>query len=440
MKNTVFSILCFIVADGFSQGPTNRVALVMGVQNYVSVSPLRNSLNDAHDMAAVLKSKNFQVIELYDPRTKRDIQDAIRKYFDLLQSKANAIGMVYYSGHGMQVDGSNYLIPTHADPKIKADLDDQFLNIDYMMQAIEQVGNSLNICVLDACRNNPFRSFSRSAEKGLSMVNTPRGSYIVYATKPGSVASDGTGRNGLFTSKLLKYINAEGLNIEQVFKRVAAEVSAESNDAQRPWIASDFTGDFFFTPGKGDTLNALPVITFSTPQVPAHDPDSYRDSPSKAASTLHDRIITHGGDTISCKVTELIDRKIKYRLDGEDLLNSVSENLVKEIRFSNGKIQEISQHIIVKGVEDWEKVQVTYEKSDVDGLVKKKELTAKSSAVLGYSGQGKMEKKAIEKLKKEAAALGCHVVLILTSTGRGGGLSTFGGTAKANLTGVAYSY
>ena len=79
------------------------------------------------------------------------------------------------------------------------------------------------------------------------MVNTPKGSYIVYSTKPGSVASDGIGRNGLFTSKLLKYLDSDGLNIEQVFKRVAADVSIESNDAQRPWIASDYTGDFYFT-------------------------------------------------------------------------------------------------------------------------------------------------------------------------------------------------
>lgn len=344
--------------------------------------------------------------------------------------------MVYYSGHGMQVDGSNYLIPTQADPKIKADLDDQLLNVDYMMQAIEQAGNSLNICVLDACRNNPFRSFSRSAEKGLSMVSTPKGSYVVYATKPGSVASDGTGRNGLFTSKLLKYINAEGLNIEQVFKRVAAEVSAESNDAQRPWIASDFTGDFFFTPGKGDTLNALPVITVNTQQLPSHD---Y--APSKSSSHLLDRIVKHGGDTIFCKVTELTDRKIKYKLDGEDLTNSVSENIVKEIRFSNGRVQEISQHIIIRGAEDWEKVQIVYDKAEVDGLVRKKELAAKATAVFGTTGLGKMEKKAIEKLKKEAAALGCHMVLILTTSGRGGGLSVLSASqAKASLTGVAYSY
>jgi len=127
------------------------------------------------------------------------------------------------------------------------------------MNAIEQADNDLNIFVLDACRNNPFRSFSRSVDKGLSMVDTPKGSYIVYATKPGSVASDGTGRNGLFTSKLLQYMNAEGLNIEQVFKQVARDVSTASGDSQRPWIASDYTGDFYFTPGTVTTSTTQPI-------------------------------------------------------------------------------------------------------------------------------------------------------------------------------------
>lgn len=234
-----------------AQSNEKRIALVIGVKDYQFVPPLQNTLNDAMDMSANLKAKGFQVVELYNPKTKRQMQDAILQYFQLL--KGNAVGMVYYSGHGLQVDGMNYLIPVSADPKIKADLEDQCLNMEYVMSAIAEAGNSLNIFVLDACRNNPFKGFTRSTEKGLTMVSAPRGSYIVYATKPGSVASDGTGRNGLFTSKLLKYMNSSGLNIEQVFKKVAADVSADSDNDQRPWIASDYTGDFFFTPGNNRT-------------------------------------------------------------------------------------------------------------------------------------------------------------------------------------------
>ncbi len=267
-----FSLILLLLSSVASaQDPlSNRIALVIGVKSYQYVQPLQNSLNDAHDMSVVLKSKGFQVIELYDPKTKREMQDAIRKYFMLLQNQKNAAGLVYYSGHGMQVDGSNYLIPTQADPQIKADLDDQCLNMDYVMQAIEQAGNDLNIFILDACRNNPFRSFSRSTEKGLSMVNTPKGSYIVYATKPGSVASDGTGKNGLFTSRLLNYMNTEGLSLEQVFKRVAADVATQSNDSQRPWIASDYTGDFYFTQPKKEI--ASDKKTIALPELVKADP------------------------------------------------------------------------------------------------------------------------------------------------------------------------
>ena len=240
-------ILSMLDNQTVAQTTGSRVALVIGIKDYQFVSPLQNTLNDAKDMAATLKTKGFEVVELYDPPGKRQMQDAIIRYFDLLQKNSNSVGVVFYSGHGMQVDGSNYLIPASANMKIKADIEDQCLNMDYVMRAIEQAGNKLNIFILDACRNNPFKGFYRSGEQGLNMVSTPKGSYIVYATKPGAVASDGTGRNGLFTSNLLKHMNATGLNIEQVFKRVAADVSAQSNDTQRLWIASDYTGDFFFT-------------------------------------------------------------------------------------------------------------------------------------------------------------------------------------------------
>jgi hypothetical protein len=248
-----FCFLCLPILK--AQSISKRIALVIGVKNYEFATALRNTLNDAHDMATSLKQKGFQVIELYDPQTKRQLQNAIIEYFKLLQENKNAAGLLYYSGHGMQIDGSNYLIPTKANPEIKADVEEECLNMDYVMRAIEQAGNPLNIFILDACRNNPFKSFVRSAEKGLSMVSTPKGSYIVYATKPGDVASDGSGRNGLFTSKLLKYIDAKGLNIEQVFKKTANDVSLESNTGQRPWIASDYTGDFFFTPGAASNTN-----------------------------------------------------------------------------------------------------------------------------------------------------------------------------------------
>lgn len=238
------------VAPAVSTLPTTsgkRVALVIGVKSYEFVAPLANTLNDARDMSGLLKTKGFEVVEVYDPKSKTEIRNAVINFTKALRSDPNGVGLLYYSGHGMQVDGVNYLIPTGANLEIKADVEDQCMNMDYVMRAMEENGNSLNIVILDACRNNPFRSFSRAAEPGLSMVSAPKGTYIVFATKPGSVASDGTGRNGLFTSKLLRHMATPGLTLEQVFKNVAADVARDSNDAQRPWIASDYFGNFFFS-------------------------------------------------------------------------------------------------------------------------------------------------------------------------------------------------
>jgi hypothetical protein len=244
---------------------TKRVALVIGVQNYTAVPALRNSLSDARDMAATLKLKGFEVIEVFDPLNKKDLQDGIRKYYNTVRGQKNLAGLIYYSGHGIQVDGSNFLIPATADPQIKADLDDQCVRMDFVMQALEEAGNPLNILIMDACRNNPFKGFSRATDKGLNVVDAPKGSYIVYSTKPGSVASDGTGKNGLFTSKLLKYLNEDELNMEQVFKKVARDVSTESGEAQRPWISSDYTGDFYFSQGgQSGTINTVTTNTVVT--------------------------------------------------------------------------------------------------------------------------------------------------------------------------------
>ena len=292
LRKPFFFVCFFLAAQGVvGQGNTiqRKVALVIGIRNYQKVAPLKNSVNDARDMAAVLKKKGFQVIELYDSKTKRELQDGIRTYYAKLQGTGNAVGLLYYSGHGIQVDGVNYLVPSMADPQLKADMDDQCLNMDYIMQALEQASNALNIFIIDACRNSPFRSFGRSAEKGLSMVNAPKGSYIVYSTKPGSVASDGTGRNGLFTSKLLKYLNTPELNIEQVFKRVANDVSIESGDAQRPWISSDYTGDFYFTPDK-ENVTDNKVMPASKPIIlPSSVPE--RKIEKKTASTVESVVV-----------------------------------------------------------------------------------------------------------------------------------------------------
>jgi len=273
--------ILFIVSICIAQNPkVNRVALVIGVQSYTSVAPLKNSLNDARDLSATLKKKGFKVIESYDPKSKNEMQTAIRKYYEEIQSDPGIEGLFYYSGHAMQVDGVNYLMPTNASPALKADLDDQCLKMDYLLEVFAQAGNTLNIIIMDACRNNPFRGFSRSSDQGLSQIYPPKGSYLVYATSPGSVASDGEGRNGLFTSKLLKYMQEPDLNLEQMFKLVAREVQQESGDRQLPWINSSYTGDFYFN--KVNTTNQV-VTTASKPITPTQKAETRNVNPAHTA-------------------------------------------------------------------------------------------------------------------------------------------------------------
>lgn len=267
LRNFLIGILSLLISFGFAQNPkVSRVALVIGVQSYTSVAPLKNSLNDARDLSAALKKKGFLVIESYDPKSKKDMQNAVRKYYELIQTNPSIEGLFYYSGHAMQVDGVNYLMPANSSPALKADLDDQCLRMDYLLDVFAQAGNALNIIIMDACRNNPFRGFSRSADQGLSQIYPPKGSYLVYATSPGSVASDGEGRNGLFTSKLLKYMQEPDLNLEQMFKMVAREVQQDSDDRQLPWINSSYTGDFYFN--KVNTNSAIEIKKPNNDQAP----------------------------------------------------------------------------------------------------------------------------------------------------------------------------
>ncbi|QKJ63345.1 hypothetical protein [Flavobacterium sp. M31R6] len=155
--------------------------------------------------------------------------------------------------------------------------------------------------------------------------------------------------------------------------------------------------------------------------------------------SAQDKILTHTGETIVCKVTELTDGSIKYKFEGEELINNISKNLVNEINFASGRTQKISEKVVINGESDWKKVQITNLESDIDGLKKKGEYMAKASSGWSTTGEGKMQAQAMEKLKKLAAKNGAHIVLILTITSKGGSFGFSGGT-KASVTGVAYGY
>ncbi len=222
-----------------------RLALVIGNSNYKTI-PLTNPVNDARDMKIALEQYGFDVIK-YEDLTQAQMKKAMDEFGESL--KSYDVGLFFYAGHGIQAKGYNYLIPVDADLRSEEQVEYDCVQADRILALLEASGTRVNIIILDACRNNPFeRSWTRSASgRGLAYMNAPRGTLIAYATAPGRTASDGSGRNGLYTSAILESIRIPNITILQMFQNVRSIVSRESYDQQIPWESTSLTGDFYFS-------------------------------------------------------------------------------------------------------------------------------------------------------------------------------------------------
>ena len=227
--------------------PERRIALVIGNAAYPT-APLKNPVNDARDMATALRSLGFEVIERENANLAQ-MEGAVSEFWGKL--KRGGAGLFYFAGHGLQVNGRNYLVPVDARLEVEQDAKYKCMDAGLVLGRMENAGNGLNIIILDACRNNPFARSWRSADVGLAKMDAPKGSIIAYATAPDSVAADGAGKNGLYTEKLLKALRTPGQPVEQMFKRVRDEVMRDTRDKQVPWESTSLRGDFYFTPGAG---------------------------------------------------------------------------------------------------------------------------------------------------------------------------------------------
>lgn len=255
MKRTGISLLiavslCLAVFNAFSddrsltiKSRSQRLALVIGNSHYSS-GPLKNPANDARDISAALTKLGFEVIYEEDA-TRRKMDEAVRAFYSKLRNSET--GLFYYAGHGMQVKGRNYLIPVDARIETESDVEHESIDVGRVLGKMEDAGNPVNIVILDACRDNPFARSVRSSGAGLARMDAPVGSIVAYATSPESVASDGTGKNGVYTKHLLKQIMIPGLTIEQVFKAVRNGVIDETNNKQVPWESTSLRGDFYFS-------------------------------------------------------------------------------------------------------------------------------------------------------------------------------------------------
>ena len=240
-----------------------RTALVIGNSDYKLISPLRNPVNDARAMARVLGDLGFEVIakeNLDQKEMKRAIRDFGRKLGQ------GGVGLFYYAGHGVEVDGVNYLVPLEAPITFEDDVEIEAVDVNMVLRKMASAANRLNIAILDACRNNPYARSFRSTARGLAQIDAPSGTLIAYAAKPGGVALDGEGENGLYTGALLDAMQLPGLRIEDVFKRVRVVVQEQSGMQQVPWESSSLTGDFYFNLNVSVTVEAPDALATTVQQ------------------------------------------------------------------------------------------------------------------------------------------------------------------------------
>lgn len=229
-----------------SNSTAPRSALVIGNSTYVGV-PLRNPMNDANAIARRLSALGFDVTLRLNVK-KDDLKVVIRE-FGLELKKTGGVGLFYYAGHGIQLNGENYLVPVDAAIEKTLDIEVEAVKLQRVLNEMEFANNQMNIVILDACRDNPY-SRMRSGSAGLAPIyGAPVGTFIAYATSPGQAASDGDGEHGLYTQELLNALDrSEGLKIEDLFKVVRAEVRKKSGNNQVPWENSSLIGNFIINP------------------------------------------------------------------------------------------------------------------------------------------------------------------------------------------------
>ena len=223
-----------------------RVALVIGNGRYKYAGALVNTLNDAWGIGRALKEAGFDVTVKTDVKDATEFIALVRQYYKDLAKDKETVGFFYYAGHAVQVDGINYLIPVSSDIQNKADLSRTAITLSYVSDMVAEANNTMNMFVVDACRNNPFRSLSRSIQGGLANVRAPVGSLIVYAAGPGRVAMDGDGENSPFSKSLIKHLDAPNKHVLLMLQDVIKDVREDTQGFQQPWVQSSLSGDFYF--------------------------------------------------------------------------------------------------------------------------------------------------------------------------------------------------
>lgn len=262
------------------------MALVVGNGEYRHVGTLPNPPNDAKLIADTLGSLGFTligggpVLDTDKPELDRVVQEFGRRI------QGADVALFYYAGHGIQVRGSNYLVPVDANPTREADVDFQMLDAALVLRQMGASGSRLNIVMLDACRNNPFvKRNLRTVQRGLAQMQAPEGTLISYATQPDNVALDGVDGHSPYTRALSLAMRKPGQGIFRTFNEVGLRVKRVTGGAQQPWVSSSpIDGDFYFA-GPAVSPADGPAKSLSLPLAKA-DPAPILDEQHHAAQTL----------------------------------------------------------------------------------------------------------------------------------------------------------
>ena len=246
-----------------------RVGIVIGNTQY-KTSPLINPRNDAMAMSRFLRAQGFDVSEFLDLPTNQisDLSEVVRRKVD-----SDTTLVVFYAGHGMQIEGRNYLPSPDASLSNSNALRAGSISLDELLGTIHSYRPRASVVILDACRDNPFAvgAVAKESPKGLARAIAPPGTVIFYATRPGSTASDGSGSNGLFTEHLLREVTSTNLPLELIFRRVSNSVYKASRGEQEPWVEGVIREEIVLAASQIAIPVPPPLLSLSSPATgPVH--------------------------------------------------------------------------------------------------------------------------------------------------------------------------
>jgi len=306
VKPSALALICSVGALSAIGDPamSQRKALAIGNKSY-RFGPLHNTVNDATGIAEALRRLGFTVTTGLDlDRIK--LESTIDSFIRSIGSEDTVL--IYYSGHGMQIEGENYLIPIDFDASDPITAKYETFPVSKLVEGLQRRHARVSIVILDACRNNPFR-VSRAVDRGLAPMSSAEGMYIAFATAPGSVADDNkNGSNGLFTKYLLEEMAEPGISIDELFSKVREKVYNESNEHQLPWSSSSLIGTFYFSPQVNTSANSTPPDPrpAARRQAEANDRNAADDPPRlRGMPPLSDN---RGGDVFESVVASALKR------------------------------------------------------------------------------------------------------------------------------------